>query len=369
MGECIFKTFCGNNSDGKVLSENRDRKRIDSIVVASQRREDTLPETLSPLLDENPNLKVKFHLNCASKYCSTKTLSKTKPPPVKRQRSSEPAFDFKKSCIYCGLDCQVKLNPKHPDRWREALEHYCNERQTNIKYKQYLEEICAARNDKWGETVLLRLAGIPNDVVASDGRYHKHCKRDFFLKFKDLDERSRIWNSVELYNLYTLNNDNVVVDCRTFIKNLLNSFGGALVSFHARGYAKLLCFNDHARGVLKMAKEGDASDDGIENLGRAINAECKEIKFDTDTYDTQIDLEKSMESTSSTLERLLECVSSKFSNSLYSALIGNIVTSIVQNRTTHLQLALGILFRHSKVTLNHLHDYQVTCTHDEGPQI
>ena len=191
------------------------------------------------------------------------------------------------------------------------------------------------------------LAGIPNDVVASDGRYHKDCKRDFFLKFKDLNDReeerdvyllevintvkadrSRIWNSVELYNLY-----------RTFIKNMLNYFDGVLVSFHARGYAKLQCFNDHAIGVLKMAKEGDASDDGIENLGRAINAECKEIKIDTDTYDTHIDLEKSMEPTSSTLERLLECVSSKFSNSLYSALIGNIIISIVQNRTTQLAVA------------------------------
>ena len=193
------------------------------------------------------------------------------------------------------------------------------------------------------------LAGIPNDdVVASDVSYHKDCKRDFFLKFKELDEReeegdvyllevintvkadrSRIWNSVELYNLY-----------RTFIKILLNYFDGVLVSFHARGYAKLLCFNDHAIGVLKMAKEGDASDDGIENLGRAINAECKEIKIDTNTYDTHIDLEKSIEPTSSTLERLLECVSSKFSNSLYSALIGNIIISIVQNRTT-LQLAVA----------------------------
>ena len=51
-----------------------------------------------------------------------------------------------------------------------------------------MEEMCATRNDEWGETVLLRLAGILNDVIASDGRYHKDCKRDFFLKFKDLEE-------------------------------------------------------------------------------------------------------------------------------------------------------------------------------------
>ena len=56
MDECIFKTVYGNNCDGNVLSVNRDRKIID-----------TLHKTLSPLLDENPNLKVKFHLNCANK--------------------------------------------------------------------------------------------------------------------------------------------------------------------------------------------------------------------------------------------------------------------------------------------------------------
>ena len=60
MDECIIKTFYGKNCDGKVLSENRGRKGIDSIVVASQRRVDILHETLSPLLDENPNLKLNF---------------------------------------------------------------------------------------------------------------------------------------------------------------------------------------------------------------------------------------------------------------------------------------------------------------------
>ena len=153
MDECIFKRFYGKNCDGQALSENRDRKRIDSIIAASKKREDTLHQTLSPSLEENRKLKVKFHLDCANKYCSTKTLNKTKPPPAKRQRSSEPAFDFKKSCIYCGIDCQVKRDPKHPDRWREthlvgALEHFCKVRQMNITYKQYMEEMCATRNDE-----------------------------------------------------------------------------------------------------------------------------------------------------------------------------------------------------------------------------
>ena len=96
-----------------------------------------------------------------------------------------------------------------------------------------------------------------------------------------------------------------------------------------------------------------------------INAKCKNVKIDTENYNTHIDLEVTMESVSDTRQHLLECVSPTFYNSLYSALIGNIVTSIVQNRTTRLQLAIGILFRQSKSHLNHLHKYKVMCTHDE----
>ena len=38
-------------------------------------------------------------------------------------------------------------------------------------------------NDKWGQDVKLRLAGIPNDIIVSCYRYHKDCKKDFFLSF------------------------------------------------------------------------------------------------------------------------------------------------------------------------------------------
>ena len=50
---------------------------------------------------------------------------------------------------------------------------------------------------------------------------------------------------------------------------------------------------------------------------------------------------------------------------MYGALIGNIVTSIVQDCSTPLMLALGNLLRTSKILLNHFYDYGVTCTYDE----
>ena len=68
----------------------------------------------------------------------------------------------------------------------------------------------------------------------------------------------------------------------------MSSFNGDFISFHVRGYAKLLCFKDHARGILKIAKENDDCDDGLETVGGTINAQCKNVKIDTENYDTHI---------------------------------------------------------------------------------
>ena len=77
----------------------------------------------------------------------------------------------------------------------------------------------------------MRLSGIPNDVVASDGRYHAEYKRNFCLRIATVEQKfgdssflelvraikadkSRIWNSVELFNrtketVKTFRNSNV----------------------------------------------------------------------------------------------------------------------------------------------------------------
>ena len=178
-------------------------------------------------------------------------------------------------------------------------------------------------------------------------------------------DKSRFCNSIELYNLYTSNNDNVGMGRKTFIVKLLSELGGSFISFHNRGASTLYCFNDHARVVLKDAKDkNDISEECQEedvlcSIGSKIKEETKRNKIDKSSYNSYIDLETAMESTSDTY------ISPKFRNSLYGALIGNIVTSIVQDCSTPLMLALGNLLRTSKILLNHFYDYRVTCTHGE----
>ena len=61
----------------------------------------------------------------------------------------------------------------------------------------------------------------------------------------------------------------------------------------------------------------------------------------------------------------MEDISPLFYNSLYTAFIGGIITRVVQNKPTQVQLAFGILHRHSQIILTHLRKYGITCTYDK----
>ena len=116
MGECLFRTHFKDTCDKNTsqLTQNKDKKRIESIIKASKIRGDTLHESLSDLLKQDSNLKVDFHYSCVSKYCSPKT-SKKEPPNKKSRRSEEKRFDPKTQCLYCGELCEVKCDSKHPE--------------------------------------------------------------------------------------------------------------------------------------------------------------------------------------------------------------------------------------------------------------
>lgn len=96
---------------------------------------------------------------------------------------------------------------------------------------------------------------------------------------------------------------------------------------------------------LKLAPT-DSTENRIENVTRAIHARCKQLKIDAENYDTRTSYEKSMDFTSATLIIVFQSISDRFTNSLFSAMIDNIVTSAAKNKTNPLQLTLGTLFCH-----------------------
>ena len=75
-------------------------------------------------------------------------------------------------------------------------------------------------------------------------------------------------------------------------------------------------------------------------------------------------MDRAMNQVSLTLQRTLEDISPFFCNSLFTTLIGGIVTGVVRNKPTQKQLALWILNQHSKTILNYLYKYRITCLFD-----
>ena len=58
-------------------------------------------------------------------------------------------------------------------------------------------------------------------------------------------------------------------------------------------------------------------------------------------------------------------LSQKLKQSLPALLIGNIVTSVVKNLATPLQIALAVFLRDSKEQVKAFSDFGVTCSYDE----
>ena len=90
----------------------------------------------------------------------------------------------------------------------------------------------------------------------------------------------------------------------------------------------------------------------------------KQIPKHKTVYKKRIDFLTANIDVSPTINDLLKAISPKFQNSLSDVLIGNIITSVVSNRTTSLQVALGLLANKNKL-IQHLFDYCITCSPDE----
>ena len=129
------------------------------------------------------------------------------------------------------------------------------------------------------------------------------------------------------------------------------------------GLANILLFRSTASNILRVV-DFEEDNKSPEVAAKQIVRECKELYVDKNVYNTRIDKDLAKEETSSTLLTLLSNVSEKLDNNLPALLIGNIVTSMLTNKPTSLQIALGVQVR-QKNRVESLHDFGVTCSYDE----
>ena len=391
---CLLQSYM-NCSDSEAPLTFAGPDRLNSIVDASKRRGDGLHDTLaSRLQDTSRSLLV--HRNCASTYTSKTHIKRflqrqrksTEEPDIKRsRRSAITPFKFKEHCLICGEHCSSEPDSKNPERWRRVVQCRTADRGHNQdSLKDVILKACDMRNDDWAQQVRIRVEGAVSDLHAADAQYHKDCMSTFrgprnirsashkpaqvedeaFNRvISDLNEdRTRIWNSVELHEQYTAYNGESLTR-RNLMAKLSEHFGPDILVLSGPGVASILSFRSKASSVLKLvANDEDDDDAAVSKVAKLIDAETKALRHDKSNYQTRVSLENSLDDASQTLLRLLSLLSTKFDSTLPAAMIGNIVTSIVTNRHTPLQVALGITAREKSI-IECLHNFRVTASYDE----
>ena len=191
--ECHFAwKFRCIDSKKKEALVNVKAKRIENIIRCSKIYKDEIHQKLQLQYDSDKDLTLKAHSSCVNKYVHPKEVKKAlkrnqsdeeqpDAAPRKRARRSEHLrFNFLQHCIFCGENCEVKRDPKHPSRWKPA--YICRQVGRQEKTMSLKEEIlakCDERDDYLAAQVQVRVSGAISDLHAADARYHVACRTNF----------------------------------------------------------------------------------------------------------------------------------------------------------------------------------------------
>ena len=386
---------------GKKFQQEISEARYDSIVNASKRRQDGLYNDIT-------KDSLILHRLCASTYTSNFHIEREEKKRKAEESSAERSnkllrsdaprstngevFEFGKHCMYC-IDVTIcKLSNEYS---KQAKKEYIREAYpvtiVNDKSgRSYIDVIlgkCDERGEELGRIVRRRIESLGgSDLPAAEARYHKVCKTNFFWNFVKekkqtedpallalFDEmsqnRDRIWNSIELQAEYVSLGGHFI-HSRNFILNKIQSyFGDTVTVFYALGFSKIVCFKAETTKLLHLTKQEIIDEDdldlSISRIASRIRSETKYNQEKRESYSIDIDCDIVRKPVSETLLDLLVKVSPKFHDSLQSLMIGNIVTSTLNNGPTDLQIALGVALRRNKTLIQLLYKYGITCSYDE----
>ena len=179
------------------------------------------------------------------------------------------------------------------------------------------------------------------------------------------DDKSRIWNSVELFEHYT-NFGGVKHSHRSLISHLQEAFGDDLLVLSSPGIANVIVFRSCASETLRLVNNEDDDIEAVAaDASKRICQDVKDIDIDKEHYNICLDKNIISESISDFILMLLAKVSPKLDNTLPALLIGSIVTAVVKSHPTSLQIALAGKMGESKRLINSLYSYGVCCSYTE----
>ena len=395
--ECVI---CGTKTAGTLVVAKG--ARIEKIIESSRKRGDDIHVSLQRQYEADKDMTITCHHNCVSTYTSKEHIrrhlkrnggsmsqaSNDQPRAKIKRRYGCSAFDFQQHCLFCGEQCSMEPDPRHPDRWRQAKLCRTADRGKDSKsFKEVILDACHQRQDDWSMEVEHRVQGALSDLHAADARYHDDCRRSFMsrrsIQFaaahtsadaddvdkafdavleEMLSDEDHIWTSVELYSNYQSHNGEILTR-RALVQKLADHLGPELVILYAEGLANLLVFRNAANKFLRIQKDDD-DDISVGNVAKMIQREAKGLCLKQNGYKLQINKEIADQDTSPTLMSLLAALSKNLDYTLPAIMIGNMVTAAINNRPTPLLVDLGVKIRQRDL-IETLHDFGVTCSYDE----
>ena len=174
------------------------------------------------------------------------------------------------------------------------------------------------------------------------------------------------WNNIELYSLYCELGGTKLLR-RTLIKTVHDYFHPNLLVLSYPGIASILVFRSKASHYLRFIDDAqdDSDTQAISVVANKIKAECLKLKRDNHTYPTRTSMSTALSECSDTLLSLLAAISPKLNGSMEAAMMGNIITSVVNNQTIALQLSLSVLLNQKRKLVDQFHNFGVTSSYNE----
>lgn len=129
--------------------------------------------------------------------------------------------------------------------------------------------------------------------------------------------------------------------------------------FTCPGVSSMIMLKQKASGIVKNTPEvNDDVYSSMEVLSKLIKEEAANVPNSKSVYGL-LDTENLLEECSDALLTFSSKLSPNFEKSLAAVLIGKIVTSVITNRFTKLQLSLSVLANDKKL-IDHFHQYGIT---------
>ena len=229
-------------------------------------------------------------------------------PTTRSRRSDTPSFYFKERCFFCSDVCELNGHGKNPSCRRSDVLCRTADRRNQHTFKQNVLWVCDSRHDEVSEIVKLWLLGVVSDLHAADARYHE-CRKSFMASHSVSSaarhskltheveaaisvtssllnaDKSRVWNSLEMCNMYQENGGH---GCsrRKVVSKMLDILGPDLLLMSGVGVANLLVFRSTASTVINLVAtdDDDATEAAIDKIATKITQESKQLNGIPECY-------------------------------------------------------------------------------------